>query len=64
MSVRKCNLDGKPGWQWGEDGECHTYDENSPSGNASAKARAIADSGVVTESKKPKVQNHDGQVQI
>lgn len=37
MPVKECTLDGLPGYQWGRQGECHTYEQD----DAEAEARAL-----------------------
>ena len=39
MPVKQCSRDGKPGYKWGDEGYCYTYNE----GNESQKKRAKND---------------------
>lgn len=43
MPVRKCSKGGKPGYRWGQAGECFTYNRNSDTEEAAAMARAEAE---------------------
>jgi hypothetical protein len=38
MPIRNCMLDGKPGFKWGKQGKCFTYD---PSGDVIKRRRAM-----------------------
>ena len=40
MPVRRCVLDGKPGFKWGERGRCYTYSPNDDAGRERARERA------------------------
>lgn len=42
MPVMKCELNGKPGYSWGKEGKCYTYDPDEDKSKASAKKKAIA----------------------
>jgi len=41
MPIKACELDGKPGYQYG-DGECHTYAEGDAEGKEAARGKAEA----------------------
>jgi len=38
MPLTTCRKDGNPGYKWGEDGHCYSYEPSSPE----ARERAIA----------------------
>lgn len=40
MPVQRCQRDGKPGYRWGEEGKCYTYDPGDAESRAAAKRRA------------------------
>ena len=42
MPVKACTLEGKPGFQWGDNGKCYTYDPRSPKSKANARMKAEA----------------------
>lgn len=54
MPVNNCSDNGKPGYKWGDEGKCYTYNSSSESSKASAKKKAIAQGlaigDIVTES--------------
>jgi len=51
VPVERCSIDGKPGYRWGEEGKCYTYDPDDSSSRAAALARAH-EQGVAVESSK------------
>jgi hypothetical protein len=42
MPVKQCELDNKPGFKWGEEGTCYTYDD--PVSKNIARNKAIKNS--------------------
>jgi hypothetical protein len=40
IPVHECTLDGKPGWQWGDQGTCYTFDPGSEASRNEAKRKA------------------------
>lgn len=60
MPVKRCQLNGKDGWKWGDEGKCYT--EGSDAAN---KQKAIAQGRAVeaskNSSKKPKPKNSKGR---
>lgn len=40
MPIISCELDGKPGYKWGESGKCYTYEPSDIEGMKAARARA------------------------
>lgn len=65
MPIKKCSLDGKPGWKWGDEGTCYTYDPESASGSTVAKAKATKQAAAAyANGYKDKTQPMDGQVKI
>lgn len=41
MPMQRCNKNGKPGFRWGNQGACYTYDPNSEASRNTAKRKAI-----------------------
>jgi len=41
MPLNECQLDGKPGWRWGQSGKCYVYTPGSEAGSRLARARAL-----------------------
>jgi len=41
MPLKKCTSGGKPGWKWGDNGKCYTYNEGDARSEKNAKRRAI-----------------------
>ena len=42
MPVQQCQEDGKPGFKWGEQGKCYTYNPTSARSKAMARLKAEA----------------------
>lgn len=42
MPVQECELNGKPGFKWGQEGHCYTYTTGNESSKAKAKSAAHA----------------------
>lgn len=42
MPVQQCQQDSKPGYKWGTEGKCYTYDPNSARSKAAARLKAEA----------------------
>ncbi|MDH7597548.1 MAG: hypothetical protein QHG98_07425 [Methanothrix sp.] len=40
MPVKTCTSNGKPGFKWGDSGECYTYEPGSKSAQARAREKA------------------------
>lgn len=40
MPVTSCQEDGKPGFRWGEEGKCYTYNPNDQSSEDAAYEKA------------------------
>ena len=40
MPIKSCNINNNPGYKWGDDGKCYTYDPKSESSKKSAKKKA------------------------
>lgn len=47
MPITRCQLNNKPGYKWGSQGKCYTYDPVSKSSETRAKNQAIKQ-GVAT----------------
>jgi hypothetical protein len=52
-------LEGKPGWRWGEAGQCYTYTPGVASSEAIAKKRALAQALAISYSQKSKGNKPD-----
>jgi hypothetical protein len=63
MPVKSCQLDGRPGFRWGDQGKCYTYDATSDASREEARARATAQgaaayaAGYVGKAKAPDQQS-------
>ena len=42
MPVKSCEIDGRPGYKWGESGKCYTFDSGDKESMARARSRASA----------------------
>lgn len=51
MPVQSCSVNGKPGFKWGDNGACYTYDPNSPKSKAAARIKAGAQGTAIAYSK-------------
>jgi hypothetical protein len=40
MPVEDCEVDGKPGYRWGRQGVCYTYDPGNERSRAAARLKA------------------------
>ena len=40
MPVQNCQVDGKPGYRWGEAGKCYTYTPGNDRARATARMKA------------------------
>lgn len=47
MPIKTCQFENRPGYKWGDQGKCYTYDPGSEAGRKSAKRKAIRQ-GVAT----------------
>ena len=41
MPIKKCSVDGKPGYKWGDTGKCYTYIPGNEASMKAAKKKAI-----------------------
>lgn len=41
MPVKECQLEGKPGYKWGDKGKCYTYSPDNEGQKRNAKKSAI-----------------------
>jgi len=41
MPVKECQLEGKPGYKWGDKGKCYTYTPNNSVEQNNSKKKAI-----------------------
>jgi hypothetical protein len=41
MPVKDCELDGKSGYKWGDEGKCYTYSPNNEGSRRTAKKSAL-----------------------
>ena len=42
MPVKKCTKGNKPGYKWGDEGKCYTYEEGNEESRKRARKMAIA----------------------
>lgn len=40
MPIKTCQSDGKPGYKYGDEGKCYTYDPNNEESKKSAEEKA------------------------
>lgn len=40
MPVQVCELNGQPGFRWGQQGRCYTYEEGDEDGRRAARRKA------------------------
>lgn len=52
MPVQNCEQDGEPGFRWGSDGKCYTYDPNSESSKERARDNAMEQGRAIDASKR------------
>jgi hypothetical protein len=50
MPVEGCKSEGKPGYRWGKEGKCYTYESGDESGRRKAKQRAIIQGEAIQKS--------------
>jgi hypothetical protein len=53
MPVKRCEIDGKPGWQYGESGKCYTFDDGDDASEKTAKAKAVTQGLAIGGGKPP-----------
>lgn len=41
MPIKRCSINGKPGFKWGDMGKCYTYDPDSLSEKQKARKKAL-----------------------
>lgn len=41
MPIKTCQFENRPGYKWGDQGKCYTYDPESERSQKSAKRKAI-----------------------
>lgn len=41
MPIKRCSINGKPGFKWGDEGKCYTYDPDSLSERKAARKKAL-----------------------
>lgn len=51
MPVQSCQLDGKPGFRWGESGKCYTYETGDTASRRRARSRAQAQGAAIEANK-------------
>lgn len=52
MPERRCHQGGKPGYQYGEEGKCYTYEPGDEVGRKRAKKKAILQGAAIKASQK------------
>ena len=50
MPLMKCRVGGKPGWKYGEQGKCYTYEPGDKKSEAAAKLKAVKQGIVISKS--------------
>ena len=47
MPIKKCRLNGKPGWRWGDSGKCYTYVASDKASSNRAKRLAYKQAAAI-----------------
>lgn len=63
MPLNRCELDGKPGWKWGDSGRCYVYTAGNESSEMDARKKAMAQAAAMGEFPGTG-QRSAGQVQV
>jgi hypothetical protein len=51
MPIETCELNGKPGYRWGQQGKCYTYEAGNDSSRSAAMQRAMEQARAIEASK-------------
>ena len=54
MPIQECQVEGKPGFKWGNSGKCYTYDKDSDASKKTARKECMRQ-GVVIMSSEGKI---------
>jgi len=49
MPMQRCELDGDPGWKWGDAGKCYTFTEGDEESEMAAREKAMAQASAMGE---------------
>lgn len=41
LPLKRCNAEGKPGWKWGDSGNCYPYTSGNVPSERAAKGKAL-----------------------
>lgn len=52
MPIQTCQLEGKPGYKWGDSGKCYTYKQGNKTSEAIALAKAQVQGRAVEANKR------------
>ena len=50
MPIKNCLLNGKPGFKWGDQGTCYTYEKGNNNSMMAAKDKAIKQARAILKS--------------
>ena len=56
MPVKECSLEGKPGYKWGDEGKCYTYNPQNEGQKRNSKKSAITQGIAIGDIKVSKEQ--------
>jgi len=57
MPVKRCRLDDKPGWKYGDSGKCYTYTAGNKKSESAAKLKAAKQGFVIAKSSGEKLKS-------
>lgn len=57
MPVKYCQVEGKPGFKWGDEGKCYTYSPNNDVERARAKQKALQQAIAISSKKSKPIQD-------
>ena len=50
MPIQECQINGQPGYKWGESGKCYTYEKGNNQSMNEAKRKAIEQARAILRS--------------
>jgi hypothetical protein len=50
MPIKECQVEGKNGYKWGNEGKCYTYEKDSDESQKTARKKAMRQGVVVMQS--------------
>jgi hypothetical protein len=56
MPIKSCELNGKPGYQYGSEGKCYTYDPDNETSRKNAKKQAILQGVAISQNSGEKLE--------